>query len=215
MSNEKISAWTKAWGVLATLGIGVGIGGLFTGMHSLAAVKTWEGRYYEVNDKYQAAKKEITRLNHELQQANTGSLEMVFSVATEECAKRTLARKNRNLLNLKTLPNGAKWEGQIGVDKFGHVIFEHPAYSVRAGAIILKNYEKKHHIDTVEGLINRFCQSNRKEYIKHLCAALHVKPDTKISLTANLHKLIPAMIQFEMGEKVGLEYTAIIEAVQG
>ena len=215
MSNEKITTWAKVWCGMALLGAGVGIGGLFTGMHSLAAVKTWEGRYYEINDKYEAAKAEIKRLNHDLQQANSGNLEMVFSVTSDECAKRTLARKNRNLLNLKTLPNGAKWEGQIGVDKFGHVIFEHPAYSVRAGAIIIKNYEKKHHIDTVEGLINRFCQSNRKEYIQHLCKALNVKPTTKISLTANLHKLIPAMIQFEMGEKVGLEYTAIIEAVKG
>lgn len=206
--------WLKAWAGLAFIGIGVGIGGLFTGIHSLAAVKTWEGRYYEINDKYEEAKKVIRRLNTELQQAG-GTTKMVFAVASDEDSKRTLARKNRNLLNLKALSNGAKWEGQIGVDKFGHVIFEHAAYSVRAGAIILKNYEKKHKINTIEGLINRFCTSNRDEYVKHLCKALGIKKDTKLSLTANLHKLIPAMIQFEMGEKVGLEYTSIIEAVKG
>ena len=201
--------------ILTVVSIGVGIGGVMVSSYSLASVDAWEGRYQEISDKYEAAKKEIKRLNQQLLQTGSGTTKMVFAVASDEFAKKTLARKNRNLLNLKALPNGAKWEGQIGVDKFGHVIFEHPAYSVRAGAIILRNYERKHHINTVEGLINRFCQSNREEYINHLCKELHIKKDTKISLTANLHKLIPAMIQFEMGEKVGLEYTAIIEAIQG
>ena len=214
MSNEKVSTWTKAWAGLAILGIGVGIGGLFTGIHSLAAVKTWEGRYYEINDKYEAAVKEIKTLRTQLANVNA-TQKMVISVADDEQLKKSLARQNRNFMNVKALSNGEKWLGQIGVDKYGHVIFSDAAYSVRAGAIIIRSYERKHKINTVEGLINRFCQSNRKAYIDHLCAALHVKKDTKISLTANLHKLIPAMIYFETGEKVGLEYTAIIEAVQG
>ncbi len=213
MSNWKLIDTASA--ILTVASIGVAIGGVVVSSYSLASVKSWEGRYYEASEKLEAAKEEIKKLNQQLLQTNGGTTKMVFAVTTDESAKRTLARKNRNLLNLKQLSNGAKWEGQIGVDKFGHVIFEHAAYSVRAGAIILKNYEKKHKINTIEGLINRFCTSNRDEYIKHLCKELHVKPTTKISLTANLHKLIPAMIQFEMGEKVGLEYTSIIEAVKG
>ncbi len=213
MSNWKLIDTASA--ILTVASIGVAIGGVVVSSYSLASVKSWEGRYYEASEKLEAAKEEIKKLNQQLLQTNGGTTKMVFAVASDEDSKRTLARKNRNLLNLKALSNGAKWEGQIGVDKFGHVIFEHAAYSVRAGAIILKNYEKKHKINTIEGLINRFCTSNRDEYIKHLCKELHVKPTTKISLTANLHKLIPAMIQFEMGEKVGLEYTSIIEAVKG
>ncbi len=206
--------WLKAWAGLAFIGIGVGIGGLFTGIHALAAVKTWEGRYYEINDKYEEAKKEIRVLRTKLASVDT-TKKVVISVANDEQLKKSLARQNRNFLNIKALGNGGKWAGQIGVDKFGHVIFSDAAYSVRAGAIILRSYERKHKIDTIEKLINRFCQSNRKEYIDHLCAALHIKKDTKISLTANLHKLIPAMIYFETGERVGLEYTGIIEAIQG
>lgn len=210
-----ISAWTKAWAGLALLGIGVGIGGLFTGIYSLAAIKTWEGRYYQISDQYQAAKAEIRQLQAQLAAASATTKKVVISVATDETARKTLARANRNFLNIKQLSNGQLWEGQIGVDKFGHVIFSDAGYSVRAGAIILRSYERKHKINTIEDLVNRFCQSNRKEYTQHLCRELGVKPDTKLSLTKNLHRIIPAMIYFETGERVGLEYTEIIKAVQG
>lgn len=139
----------------------------------------------------------------------------VFSVTGSEFSPKTLARANRNLLNIRQLDGGQKWEGQIGVDKFGHVIFSHPSYSVRAGAIVLRSYEKKHGINTIRGLIERFCEGNRDEYVAFLCKYLGVKPDQKISLTGKMHKLLPAMIRFETGESIGLEYTKIIDAVLG
>lgn len=211
----KISAWTKAWAGLSIISLAVGCGGVAVSFKALASIKTWEGRYYQMSDQYQAAKAEIKELRAQLEAANVSTKKVIISVVDAEKSKKTLARQNRNYLNIKKLPNGQKWEGEIGVDKFGHVIFSDAGYSVRAGAIILKNYERKHKINTVEDLVNRFCQSNRKEYTGHLCRELGVKPDTKISLTKNLHKIIPAMIYFETGEKVGLEYTEIIKAVQG
>ena len=139
----------------------------------------------------------------------------IFSVSTGEFSPKTLARANRNLLNIRALADGKKWDGQIGVDKFNHVIFSHPSYSVRAGAIVLKNYERKHGIDTIEGLVTRFCESNHAEYISFLCKQLGVKPTQKISLTKCMGKILPAMIKFETGENVGLEYTKIIDAIVG
>lgn len=128
--------------------------------------------------------------------------------------KQTLARQNRNFLNIKTPQNGGYWEGQIGVDKEGHAIFKDPAWSIRAGIIIIKNYEFKHKIDTITKLVKRFCTGNHDAYIKHLCKSTGFKPNQKISLMANLERILLAMIVFESGEKIGMEYIELIKAVK-
>lgn len=129
--------------------------------------------------------------------------------------RMTLARQNRNFLNIKTPLNGGYWEGQIGEDKEHHAIFKDPVWSIRAGIIIFKNYETKHKVDTITKLVNRFCTGNQKQYIKHLCASTGFKPDQKISLMENLDVILPAMIVFESGEKIGMEYIELIRAVKG
>ncbi len=138
---------------------------------------------------------------------------LVISVADSEFAPKTLARANRNLLNIKTLSNGDKFVGQIGSDKFDHAIFSHPAYSVRAGAMILKNYELRHGINTLRGIVNRFCTGNNKQYTAFLSKRLGIGPDEKFSIREKLPELIPAMIYFETGEEVGAEYTSLIATV--
>ena len=140
-------------------------------------------------------------------------VEMVFSVGSQEFAPKTLARQNRNFCNVKSLSNGQVWDGQIGTDRFGHAIFEHPAYSIRACAIILRTYEIKHGIKTVKGMVKRYATGNQEAYTKFLCKKLGVNPEQKISLTERLPDLLPAIIHFETGLKVGSEYTGIIEAV--
>lgn len=141
--------------------------------------------------------------------------ELVITVAGTEYAPKTLARANRNLLNIRQMSNGEKFEGQIGVDKHRHCIFSHPAYSVRAGAMILRNYERRHGIRTLSALVKRFCESNHKEYASFLSKGLGIGVDQEFSITAELHRLLPLMIRFETGEKIGQEYAAIIAAVRG
>ncbi len=140
--------------------------------------------------------------------------ELVITVAGSEYAPKTLALKNRNYLNIKQLQNGDHWEGSIGVDKFGHVIFESPAWSIRAGAITLRTYERKHGIKTVKQLVHRFAEGNRESYIQHLCKALGVKPDEKISITKRLPELLKAMVYFETGQKLGREHLALVAALR-
>lgn len=140
--------------------------------------------------------------------------EIVISVAGSEYAPKTLALKNRNYLNLKSLSNGDRWKGQIGEDRFGHAIFESPAWSIRAGAIVLRTYEHKHGIKTVEALVRRFAEGNRGPYIKHLCKALGVKPDQKISFTKHLPELLKAMVYFETGQKLGREHLELVAALR-
>lgn len=165
-------------------------------------VNRWEMLYTDLEKRY-------TELKDKSVQEN----KMVISVGHGEFREPSLARQNRNLLNIKTpLKKGEYWKGQIGVDKFKHAIFSDPVWSIRAGIVLLKNYETKHKVDTITKLVNRFCTGNQKEYIKFLCKATKFGPDQKISLTKNLHLIIPAMIVFETGEIIGMEYVEIIKA---
>lgn len=196
--------------ILVGLSFVVGLYGLFVSYVSSTKVNTYYERCISLME-------ENAELREQLSNATPTSkkVEMVFNVGDTEFAPKTLARQNRNYLNIKKLGNGGRWEGQIGVDKHGHVIFEHPAYSIRAGAMILKNYEERHGINTIEGIIERFCEGNKKQYVSFLCRELDFKPKQKISIKKHLHKIIPAMIKFETGEDVGVEYTSIINAIIG
>ena len=192
--------------ILVALSFIVGCYGLFVSYVSRDKVDIYYTRCITLME-------ENSKLREQLANVAPASkkVEMVFNVGDDEFAPKTLARANRNLLNIRYF-GGEKFKGTIGVDKHNHVIFSHPAFSVRAGAIILKNYEKKHGIKTIKDMIHRFAESNREQYIKFVCDKVGVRPNQAISLTKNMHKILPAMIHFETGEKVGSAYTGIIEA---
>lgn len=139
---------------------------------------------------------------------------VVVTVAgpSELATPRTLSAKARNWLNIKS--GRTQWVGQIGTDAHGHAIFEHPAYSLRAGAIVLRTYEEKHGIDTVKDLVERFAEGNQGAYIRFLCDALGVKPTTKISLTGRMAELLPAMVRFETGRSLDPAYVALVAALR-
>ena len=122
----------------------------------------------------------------------------------------TLSRKARNYVNVKA-PSDRYWRGQTGRDKHGHAIFESPEWSLRAGAIVLKNYSKRHGLNTVEGIVKRFSTCNHEEYISFLCKRLHLRPDEKFNVVARMPELLPAMVKFETGAKVRPEHMAILD----
>lgn len=107
--------------------------------------------------------------------------------------------KNKNLLNIKSLKND-KWKGQIGVDKHGHAIFKDWEYGIRAASYVLKNYSKKHKVDTIEDLVHRFCTGNHEAYIKFLSEKLNVNRNQKIELIKYIPKLLKYMAIFESGD---------------
>lgn len=114
--------------------------------------------------------------------------------------KETLAQKNKNPLNVKALTSGDKWQGQIGKDDQGHAVFATWEHGMRAGAIVLKNYHKKHGIETIEGIVRRFAEGNQEQYIKFLCNRLNVKPNEKIDIVRRMPEILRAMARFESGE---------------
>lgn len=140
--------------------------------------------------------------------------ELVISVAGSEFGPKTLAQANRNFCNIKTLASGERWVGQIGSDRHGHAIFKHPAYSIRACALVLKAYERRHGIKTVKALVERFAEGNREPYIKHLCKVLGVGPEEKISLMEHLPELLRGIVKFETGLAIGEEHLSLVAALR-
>lgn len=206
-------AASKLWDIAL---VGVTIGGIAVGIYGLAtSIMARTTLELQIAENTRLVEENSTlRMRLAKMQPAGKEMKMIFTVGAHEFAPKTLARQNRNLLNIRYF-GGDKFKGAIGVDKHNHVIFSHPAYSVRAGAMILKNYEERHGIRTVEDMIKRFAEGNQEQYIAFVCKHLGVEPRQKISLKKNLHKLLPIMIKFETGESVGVEYTEIINAVLG
>jgi len=124
----------------------------------------------------------------------------------------TLSRKASNYVNVKT-PNGRPnyWKGQCGVDAHGHAIFKSPEWSLRAGAIVLRNYARRYKLNTVAGIVKRFSTSNHEEYIGFLCRRLGLKPDEPFDVVRRMPELLPAMVRFETGRAVAPEHVAILD----
>lgn len=72
----------------------------------------------------------------------------------------TLAERNRNPLNLRPLPNGEKWQGQVGVDRNpvtgAFCIFESNVKGVRASIVNMRSYVKFAGVKTLADVIYRW-----------------------------------------------------------
>ena len=112
--------------------------------------------------------------------------------------------RNANPLNVRY--TGDSWVGLAGVDGGGFCIFDTPQNGIRAACIVLRNYERKYHLDTVRMIINRWAPPNENDtgaYIRHVAAVLDVHPDERIDVhnRETLARLVRAMIQMETGER--------------
>lgn len=119
---------------------------------------------------------------------------------TAVAAVQTLAIRNNNPLNVKTV-KGRPWFGQIAVDRHGHAVFDTPEHGIRAGANVLLNYYTRHGLDTLDGILSRFCTGNRAEYATFLSRRLGIPPDVKFDVLARLPELLHAMARFESGQE--------------
>lgn len=85
------------------------------------------------------------------------------------------------------------------------IVFRRPWWGIRAMCIILKNYQVKHGIRTVDGIIKRWAPDSDNNptaaYVRSVCAHLDVAHDQIIDLTdvAIMRKLVAAVIKFENG----------------
>lgn len=108
---------------------------------------------------------------------------------------RTLAERNNNPLNVK----GTAWQGQVSSDKHGFAIFSAPEWGVRAAANILLNYMHRHGIDTVQGVVCRFSETDQATYARYVADRIGVQPDEKLDILQHLPALLQAMARLESG----------------
>lgn len=114
----------------------------------------------------------------------------------------TIGYKFCNPLNIKAFGNN--WSGMVGQDARGHAIFETPQDGICAAAKILKTYASKYGLNTVDGIVDRFCAASdgvTRAYISNVCKAMGVNPGEAIDVKDPqvMTKLISAMMRQEIG----------------
>jgi len=113
--------------------------------------------------------------------------------------------RNNNPGNIRI--SNAAWLGKIPMQYNTDGSFEQFTYAefgIRALAMNLKNYQAKHHLYTVRGMINRFAPSNENNtnsYVNIVSKSLGVSPDTPIDFAdPNVSlNLVKAIIKHENG----------------
>ena len=123
--------------------------------------------------------------------------ELRIMSAIENSKVDTLAVRNNNPLNIKAIKT--PWKGQIGTDRHGHAVFDDPAHGIRAAANVLINYYLRHGLDTLNGVVGRFCTGNREQYVAYFSRRLGLRPDESFNILDRLPELLQAMARFESG----------------
>jgi len=110
--------------------------------------------------------------------------------------------RNNNPLNLR---KGIKWNGLVtNQNDSAFSVFSSPEYGIRAGAIVLRNYQRKYGINTIRGIITRFApptENNTQAYIDSVSRQFGASPDAPLNLENPrvLLGLIQAIIKHENG----------------
>ena len=182
---------------VATLAVAVGASGAWTAHRALESIEAAHADAL-------VWKAKATRLQEEL------DARPVLLQCEAVGKTGTLSRAAKNYVNVKA-PHDRYWRGQRGRDRHGHAIFESPEWSLRAGAIVLRNYARRHGLNTIEGIVKRFSTCNHAEYIAFLCKRLKLRPDEKFNVVERMPELLPAMVKFESGASVRPEHIAILD----
>ncbi|EDV5349925.1 structural protein [Salmonella enterica] len=81
-----------------------------------------------------------------------------------------------------------------------------PEYGIRAMIVILRNYQRKHGLNTITGIINRWAptnENNTQAYIDSVAKATSTAPDQFVRTDDSrfMMKLLQAIIRHENGEQ--------------
>lgn len=116
-----------------------------------------------------------------------------------------LTPRGIRLNNPGNISYGDPWRGMTADQKDPRFItFLSPEYGIRALARVLLNYQRKHGIRTVEGIITRYAppfENDTKAYVAAVAAACKVAPTDVIDVAEYLPDLVPAIIRHENGRQ--------------
>ncbi|HEY3985134.1 structural protein [Cedecea sp.] len=114
--------------------------------------------------------------------------------------------RNHNPGNIRW---GDDWKGLVPTaqrtDK-SFCQFISPEYGIRAMVIILRNYQRKHGLNTVSGIINRWAPTSENDtqaYISSVTQAVGVPADQRIDVMDSriVIPLVEAIIKHENGQQ--------------
>lgn len=114
--------------------------------------------------------------------------------------------RNNNPGNIRW---GDDWKGLVPkeqrTDK-SFCQFITPEYGIRAMIVILRNYQRKHGLNTISGIINRWAptnENNTQAYIDSVAKSTGVTPDQFVHTDDSrfMMKLLQAIIRHENGEQ--------------
>lgn len=109
--------------------------------------------------------------------------------------------RNNNPGNIRD--TGAAWVGRTGSDG-AFVTFDTPANGIRALAVLLRNYQRNYHLDTVSAILARYApasENNTAAYVAHVAGLMGVGANQRIDLgdPVTLQNLVSAIITHENG----------------
>lgn len=199
-------------GLLALLVAGsmlTAVGGIIVGNRAVQCAEAFKRRALAWHDRAQELQRRLDA-SQSIRAELEAKLKAKPAPALVVGKAGTLSRAARNYCNVKA-PRDDYWQGQIGRDKHGHAIFRSPEWSLRAGAIVLRNYARRHNIHSVRGIVERFSTCNHDEYAAFLAKRLGVGENERIDIVKRMPELLPAMVRFESGRSVAPEHIAILD----
>lgn len=121
--------------------------------------------------------------------------------------------RNNNPTNMKD--SGIHWQGLVGVDPDGFLIFDTMANGLRAPVINLRNYGRIDGITTVDGVARRWSKTDQDAYSANLAKWLGVDPQESIDLEDRytLGQLVRGIVRQEDGGAAELLVDSQIDAV--
>lgn len=109
--------------------------------------------------------------------------------------------RNNNPGNIR---HGDQWMGLASRQPDpSFCLFIKPEYGIRAMARVLINYQRRHGLSTIRGIIHRWAppkENDTAAYVDHVAGFVGVGPDEEIEVAKILPRLIPVIIEHENGQ---------------
>ena len=111
--------------------------------------------------------------------------------------------RNNNPGNIRQEPSDSyEWQGEIGIDADGFVVYDTAENGIRALRKNLDSYHDKHGLTTVRGIIDRWAppvENDTESYVAAVSESMGVDPDEELMWDAHKSGLVRAIIEHENG----------------
>jgi len=196
--------------LLAGASICVACGGVFVGHKAVSQCERYcadalafKAQAEDFKGRLAVARGQLADAEKRIAEAKKGLTrdERLILAACQAGRPGTLAFKNNNPCNVKRLPNGQKWRGEVGYDSQKHVRFSSIHYGLRAFVLTMRSYQYRHGIKTLDALIDRYCGGNA-DYVAFLSRRLGLKPDEEFKIVPRIPELARWMSVYESGKEL-------------